>query len=159
MAHGLETGVEACSAGLRIGCSFGVKGNEGRTMLWSGTRPGDTIMADLIFSLAFLRLQMTLEDRLTRRGIVNVTASARKGIFGGQHEEDCTSPFNPTFMDDSAVLVEGDTPEQMLAKLSSALQTVKEVCQENALGWQDGGNCALHGKQAKEMKWCIVCRG
>ena len=76
---------------------------------------------------------MTLEERLTQRGIVNVTASARKGIFDGQHEEDCTSLFNPTFMDDLAVLVEGDTPEQMLAKLSSALQTVKVVCQENAL--------------------------
>ena len=67
-------------------------------MLWSGTRPGDT-MADLIFCLAFLRLHMTLEERLSRRGIVNVSASARKGIFGGQHEEDCTSLFNPTFMD------------------------------------------------------------
>ena len=76
---------------------------------------------------------MTLEERLTRRGIVNVTASARKGIFDGQHEEDCTSLLNPTFMDDLAVLFEGDTPEKMMAKLSSALQTVKEVCQENAL--------------------------
>ena len=63
-------------------------------MLWSGTRPGDT-MADLIFCLGFLRLQVTLEERLTQRGIVSVTASARKGIFGGQHEEDCTSLFNP----------------------------------------------------------------
>ena len=97
--------MEACSEGLAHWLLFrDVKGNEGRTMLWSGTRPGDT-MADLIFCLAYLRLQMTLEERLTRREIVNVTASARKGIFGGQHEEDCTLLFNPTFMDDLAVLV------------------------------------------------------
>ena len=44
-------------------CSFGVKGNERWTMLWSGTRSGDT-MADLIFCLAFARLQVTLEERL-----------------------------------------------------------------------------------------------
>ena len=122
MAQGLEPVWRRAAQDWHIGCSFGVKGNEGRTMLWSGRRPGDT-MADLIFCLAFLRLQMTLEERLSRRGIVNV-----KGIFGGQHEEDCTSLFNPTFMDDLAVLVEGDTPEQMLAKLSSALQIVTEVC-------------------------------
>ena len=41
----------------------------------------------------------------------------RKGICGGQHDEDLTSLFNPTFMDDLAVLVEGDTPESMLDKL------------------------------------------
>ena len=132
-------------------------------MLWSGTRPGDT-MADLIFCLAFLRLQMTLEERLSRRGIVNVTASARKGIFGGQHEEDCTSLFNPTFMDDLAVLVEGDTPEQMLAKLASALLTVKEVCQENALTLNMSAGkteaiVLLQGKQAKEMKRCMFAEG
>ena len=132
MAQGLEPVWRRAALDWHNGCSFGVKGNEGRTMLWSGTRPGDT-MADLIFCLAFLRLQMTLEERLTQRGIVNVTASARKGIFDGKHEEGCTSLLNPTFMDDLAVLVEGDTPEKTLAKLSSALQTVREVCQENAL--------------------------
>ena len=80
MAQGLEPVWRRAAQDWHIGCSFGVKGSEGRTMLWSGTRPGDT-MADLIFCLAFLRLQMTLEERLTRRRIVNVTASARKGII------------------------------------------------------------------------------
>ena len=60
-------------------------------------------------------------------------ASARKGIFDGQHEEDCTPLFNHTFMDDFAVLMERDTPEKMLDKFSTALQIVKEVCEENAL--------------------------
>ena len=72
---------------------------QGRTMIWSRTIPGDT-MADLIFCLASLRLQLSLEERLAQRGIVSVTASARKGIFDGQHEEDCTPLFNPTFKDD-----------------------------------------------------------
>ena len=121
-------------------------------------------MADLIFCLAFLRLQMTLEGRLTQRGIVNVTASACKGIFDGQHEEDCTSLFNPTFMDDLVVLVEGDSPEQMWAKLSSALQTVKEVCQENALTLNMSAGkteaiVLLQGKQAKEMKRRMFAEG
>ena len=106
MAQGLESVCRRAAQDWHIGCSFGVKGNEGRTTLWSGTRPGDT-MADLIFCLAFLRLQITLEERLTRRGIVSVTASTCKGILGRQHEEDCTSLFNPRFMDDLAVLVEG----------------------------------------------------
>ena len=85
-------------------------------------------------------------------------------IFGGQHEEDCTSLFNPTFMDDLAVLVEENTPEQMLAKLSSALQTVKEVCQENALALnmsagKTEATVHLQGKQAKEMKRCLFAEG
>ena len=160
MAQGLEPVWRRAAQDWHSGCSFGVKGNEGRTMLWSGTRPGDT-MADLIFCIAFLRFQMTLEERLTRRGIVNVTASARKGIFDRQHEEDCTSPFNPTFMDDLAVLVEGDTPEKMLAKLSSALQTVKEVCQENALTLNMSARrrqlCSYRASQGGEAAY--VCGG
>ena len=56
-------------------------------------------------------------------------ASGRKGIFGGQHDENLTSLFNPTFLDDLAILVEGNTPESMF----TALQVVKEVCEENAL--------------------------
>ena len=36
-------------------------------------------------------------------------------------------------MGDLAVLVEEDTPESMLDKLSTALQVVKEVCEENFL--------------------------
>ena len=90
-------------------------------------------MADLIFCLAFLWLQVSLEERLAQHGIASTTASARKGIFSGQHDEDHTSLFNPTFMDDLAVFVEGNTPESMLDKLSTALQVVKEVCEENAL--------------------------
>ena len=35
-------------------------------------------------------------------------------------------------MDDFAVLMERDTPEKMLDKFSTALQIVKEVCEENA---------------------------
>ena len=64
MAQGLEPVWRRAAQDWHIGCSFGVKGNEGRTMLWSGMRNGDT-MADLIFCLAFLRLQMTLEEMLT----------------------------------------------------------------------------------------------
>ena len=86
------------------------------------TRLGDT--------LTFLRLQVSLEERLAQHGIAIATASARKGIFGGQHDEDL---LDPTFMDDLAVLVEGNTSETMLDKLSTALQVVKEVCEENAL--------------------------
>ena len=72
--------------------------------------------------------------------------------------------FNPTFMDDLAVLVEGDTPEQMLAKLASALLTVKEVCQENALTLNMSAGrteaiVLLQGKQAKEMKRCMFAEG
>ena len=87
-----------------------------------------------------------------------------RGIFDGQHEEDCTSLFNPTFMDDMAVLVEGDTPEEMLAKLSSALQTVKEVCQENAITLnmsvgKTGAIVLIQGKQAKEVKRRMFAEG
>ena len=89
--------------------------------------------ADVVFCLAFLRLQVSLEERLARHGIASTTASAHKGISGGHHDEDLTSLFNPTFMDDLAVFVEGDTPESMLDKLSTALQVVKEVCEENSL--------------------------
>ena len=51
----------------------------------------------------------------------------------------------------------GDTPEQMLAKLSSALQTVKEVCQENTLtlnmsAGKTEATVLLQGKQSKEME-------
>ena len=110
MAQGMEPVWRRAALDWHIGCSFGVTGNEGRTMLWSGTRPGDT-MEDLIFCLAFLRLQMT--QRLSRRGIVNVTASARKGFFfGGQHEEDCTSLFHVHGR--LGGLGGGDTPEQMV---------------------------------------------
>ena len=67
-------------------------------------------------------------------------------------------------MDDLAVLVEGDTPEKMLAKLSSALQTVKEVCQENAptLNMSAGKTEAIvlvQGKQAKEVKRRMFAEG
>ena len=64
-----------------IGCSFGVKGNEGRTMLWSGTRSGDTT-ADLIFCLAFLRLQMTLEERFDCQCLKQPKRSRRRGVRG-----------------------------------------------------------------------------
>ena len=67
-------------------------------------------------------------------------------------------------MDDLAVLVEGDTPEQMLFKLSSALQTIKEVCQENALTLNMSAGkteaiVLLQGKQAKEMKRRMFAEG
>ena len=74
------------------------------------------------------------------------------------------SLFNPAFMDDLAVLVEVDTPEIMLAKLSSALQTVKEVFQENALtlNMSAGKTEAIvfiQGKQAKEVKRRMFAEG
>ena len=53
-------------------------------------------MADLIFCLAFLRVRVSLEERLAQHGIASTTASARKDIIGGQHDEDLTSLFNPT---------------------------------------------------------------
>ena len=95
-AQGLEPLWRRAAQDRLIGCSFGVKVKEGRTVLWSGTRPGDT-MADLIFCLAFLRFQVSLEERLAQHGIASTTASARKGIFGGQHDKDLTSLFSPTF--------------------------------------------------------------
>ena len=65
---------------------------------------------------------------------------------------------------DLAVLVEGDTPEKMLAKLSSALQTVKEVCQENALTLNMSAGkteaiVLIQGKQAKEVKRRMFAEG
>ena len=98
----------------------------------------------------------------TRRAVRRSSIPPR--AFYGQHEEGCTWLFNPTFMDDLAVLVEGDTPEQMLAKLSSALQTVKEVCQEDALTLNMSAGktealVLLQGKQAKEMKRRSACGG
>ena len=121
-------------------------------MLWSGTRPGDT-MADLIFCHAFLRLQMTLEERLTQRGIVNVTASARNCIFAGQHEEDCTSHFNPTFMDDLAVLVEGDSPTDVGQTLECTPDRERGLPRERPhsqhVGWQDGGNCSYRASKPR----------
>ena len=47
MAQGPEPVWRCAAQDWHISCSFRVKGNECRTMLWSGTRPGDT-MADLI---------------------------------------------------------------------------------------------------------------
>ena len=73
------------------------------------------------------------EERLAQHGIASSMASARKGIFGGQHDDDLTSLFNPTLMDDLTILVQGNTPESMLDKLSTAIHVVKEVCEENAL--------------------------
>ena len=67
-------------------------------------------------------------------------------------------------MDDLAVLVEGGTPEKVLAKLSSALQTVKEVCQENALtpnlsASKTEAIVLTQGKQAKEVKRRMFAEG
>ena len=119
----------------------------------------------LILCLAFLRLQMTLEERLSRRGIVNVNAFAHKDNFwsaarGGLYvalQSDVHGRLWP-------VLVAWDTPEQMLAKLSSALQTVKEVCQENGLTLNMSAGkteaiVLLQGKQAKEKKRCMFAEG
>ena len=78
MAQGLEQVWRRAAQDWHIGCSFGVMGNEGRTMLWSGTRPGDT-MADLIFCLAFLRLQMILEERFRAQG--HFWWTARGGMY------------------------------------------------------------------------------
>ena len=60
------------------------EGQGGQDGALVGHERGDTV-ADLIFCLAFLRLQVSLEARLAQHGITSVTASARKGIFGGQH--------------------------------------------------------------------------
>ena len=96
-----------------------------KTMLWSGTRPGDT------------------------GGKVDSTWDCQcygfcKGIFD--------------------VADGGHTPKQVLVKLSSALQTVKEVCQENALtlkmtAGKTEAVVLLQGKQAKEMKRCMFAEG
>ena len=108
-------------------------------MLWSGSRHGDT-MADLIFCLAFLRLQVSLEERPAQHGIASTMASAGKGIFGGQHDEDLGSLFNPTFMDDLAVLVEGNTER-------SARRTPSHV----SVGKTEA-IVLIRGDKAKEMK-------
>ena len=125
-------------------------------MFWSGKRPGDT-MADLIFCLAFPRLQMTLEERLTRRGIVNVTASARKGIFDGQHEGGLyVAPQSHVHGRLGGLGGEGHARKDV-AMLSSTPQTMKEVCQENALTLNMSAGkteaiVLIQGKQAKEVK-------
>ena len=51
-------------------------------------------MADLIFCLTFLRLQVSLEERPVQHGIASGTTSANKDIFRGQHDEDLL--FNST---------------------------------------------------------------
>ena len=94
---------------------------------------------------------MSLEKRLAQHGIASTMTSACKGIFGGQHDEDFMSL---TFMDDLAVLVEGDTTESMF---STALQVNKEVCEANALTLNIAAGkteaiVLIRGDKSKEVK-------
>ena len=111
-------------------------------------------MADLIFCFAFLRLQMTLEERLTQRGL-SVSRPLRARAYSmGNTRRTARRSSTPC----------GDTPEKMLDKLSIALQIVREACEDNALTLNMSAGkteaiVLMQGKQSKKVKRRMFAEG
>ena len=99
--------------------AFGVAGGQRTVELWNGCRPGDPL-ADVAFCFVFAEVQRELREAVDGLGYHTELAYNKGSIFPtGGPTEDERRIEEPTFMDDMACLVAGDSPEELVQRVVS----------------------------------------
>ena len=108
--------------------SSGVEGSDRRAELWSGTRPGDPV-ADVTFAFVFAEAQRELREAIDRMGLQTTVTIRGRSVFGCEGVAPTEQRLEePTFMDDMAVLVSGDTPEDAMAIAVYVVERFAAIC-------------------------------
>ena len=99
-----------------------------------GSRPGDPF-ADIIFSYVWACVLRQLQDFLESQDMISAfPQSSRLPIFQTTPDGLPKVPFlGPTWMDDLAVCLEGESPEDLLRKVGITTGRLLELCTEHAM--------------------------
>ena len=109
---------------------FTVEQGDVKTFPRCGVRPGDPL-ADVTFCLSYSCVLLKVRQAFEQANLTVRVQLAPGGIFdtlaaGGARAVDVVVP-PPTYMDDSAFLVEGASPEDVLEKLAKATSIVHRI--------------------------------
>ena len=145
--------------------SFSIQGATTVVVPSAGTRPGDPL-SDLIFAVAFGRLQADLMQQLAEAGLEVTIPVVDGGIFaatGGGDISECRVEL-PTFMDDMAILLADADPWAIVDQTGRAMEIVQRVCTRYgfSLNLKEGKTeamIALRGVGAEATKqWLLTFR-
>ena len=97
------------------GCWFLVEGDPQPCLHDIGIKPGDTCAA-AGFNLFFQQFQEVLRNSLKQADLVTEIPLGQEKIFSSSPVSTTTALNWPTFVDDDAVLLCGDSPSQLIEK-------------------------------------------
>ncbi|CAE7199321.1 unnamed protein product [Symbiodinium necroappetens] len=106
---------------------------QGTATVRAGTRPGDNL-ADMVFSFLFSELLHKLRDRFKKANLSVALPWDPSWLCASpesveQRSASCAErPIDITWMDDLALLVQGDTPEQLVGKVRAVATATIEEC-------------------------------
>lgn len=144
---------------VRSHTHLGMKQQPDVVQTHNGPRPRDPF-ADIIFSYVWATVSHKLQSFMRDQGLISAFPKLPKLQLFRHMDADiqCTEEFlSPTWMDDLAVCVQGDSPDQVAHNIGIVTGRLLELCMEHCMTPSLSRNkteilLSLRGKQSRKQK-------
>ena len=134
---GLSSTARNCIAAIHANTHFWMRGQQDLAATCMGTRPGDCF-ADVIFGYTWSIVLRKLEDYMVEQELIRPLPRRTSMPFFDKSDahppaEDPYVYIGPTWMDDLAMSLEGESPEALESKIGHATGHLIDLCKRHLM--------------------------